>query len=137
MLGVRSTCHGRLRADNPMFSGLVLSDGTLTVQELELRGVAPRRVVLAACEVASGVTMPGNETIGFVNALIARGTAGVLASLLPAPDRETGPLMARVHRRLAAGDRLAEALFSARSSLDTEEPTGVVNACGFTVFGAA
>ena len=46
-----------------MFSGLVLSDGTLTVQELELRGVAPRRVVLAACEVASGVTMPGNETV--------------------------------------------------------------------------
>ena len=51
-------CHGRVRSDNPIFSSLLLSDGPLTVHELELRGAggrAPRRIVLAACESGSEV----------------------------------------------------------------------------------
>lgn len=130
-------CHGRMRADNPVFSGLRLSDGLLTVQELELRELAPYRVLLSACEAGSDLAVPGNETIGFVSALMARGTAGVLGSLLLAPDIETGGLMERVHRQLLGGATLAVALHAAREDLDLADPPDLVNWCGLTVFGAA
>ena len=69
-------CHGRLRADNPSFSALELVDGQLTVHELDRRGIAPQQVVLAACDSAADVSFDGDELLGFVSALLARGTAG-------------------------------------------------------------
>jgi len=130
-------CHGVVRSDNPMFSGLLLSDGYLTVQELELRNLAPYRVVLAACEAAADSSYAGGETLGFVSALIARGTAGVLGSILLVPDHATAPFMLRVHERLHGGETLAGALHAARATLDVDDPADLVNWCGFTAYGAA
>ena len=130
-------CHGAVRADNPMFSGLILSDGNLTVQELELRGLAPHRVVLAACEAAADVTYAGGELLGFVSALIARGTAGVLGSLLLVPDEATTALMLGVHERLRGDVTLVNALHGARGELDLDHPADFVNWCGFAAYGAA
>ena len=81
-------CHGTLRADNPMFSSLLLSDGPLTVQEMYTRGLAPHRLILASCESGSIVNYAGDEVLGFVSALLARGTGGVLASAAVVPDVE-------------------------------------------------
>ena len=134
---VHLACHGTLRADNPMFSSLLLSDGPLTVQELYARGLAPRRLILAACESGSLVGYPGDEVLGFVSALLARGTAGIIASTSAVPDVEAVDLMIAVHRRLAAGDTLARALHEARGSTDTEDPGRFVNWCTFNAHGAA
>lgn len=134
---VHFACHGTVRADNPMFSGLLLSDGYLTVQELELRDLAPYRVVLAACESSADIAYTGGELLGFVSALIARGTAGVLGSIQLVPDEATVQFMLRVHEQLSDGVTLAGALHSARGSLDVEEPADLVNWCGFTAYGAA
>ena len=120
-----------------MFSGLVLSDGHLTVQEMELRGLAPHRVVLAACDAAADVTYSGGELLGFVSALIARGTAGVLGSLRLVPDEATGSLMLRVHERLGRDATLAAALHGARGELDLDDAADFVNWCGFAAYGAA
>ena len=59
-------CHGRLRADNPAFSGLQLQDGLLTLHEMDIRGVAPYRMVLASCDSAVEAAYEGNEVLGFV-----------------------------------------------------------------------
>jgi tetratricopeptide (TPR) repeat protein len=134
---VHLACHGTLRADNPMFSSLLLSDGPLTVQELYARGLAPRRLILAACESGSLVGYPGDEVLGFVSALLARGTAGIIASTSAVPDVEAVDLMTAVHRRLAGGDTLARALHEARGSADTEDPGSFVNWCTFNAHGAA
>ena len=134
---VHLACHGTLRADNPMFSSLLLSDGPLTVQELYARGLAPRRLILAACESGSLVGYPGDEVLGFVSALLARGTAGIIASTSAVPDVEAVDLMTAVHRRLAGGDTLARALHEARGSTDTEDPGSFVNWCTFNAHGAA
>ena len=91
-------CHGALRVDNPMFSSLLLSDGPLTVQELYARGLAPHRLILAACESGAQVSYAGDEVLGFVSALLARGTAGILASTAVVPDVEAAGLMTAVHR---------------------------------------
>jgi len=130
-------CHGTLRADNPMFSSLLLSDGPLTLQELYARGLAPHRLVLAACRSGSQASYAGDEVLGFVPALLARGTAGILASTAEVPDVEAVELMTAVHERLAKGATLAHALHEARASQDTGNPGDFVNWCTFNVHGAA
>jgi tetratricopeptide (TPR) repeat protein len=130
-------CHGRLRSDNPTFSSLSLSDGPLTVHELELRGVAPHRIILAACDSAADVGYAGDEMLGFVSALMARGTAGLVASMVMVPDVESVSLMRALHERTADGATLSEALHGARSTLATGESAEFVNWCAFTAFGGA
>ena len=130
-------CHGVLRADNPMFSSLVLSDGPMTLQEIYARGIAPRRLVLASCESGSQASYAGDEVLGFVGALLARGTAGILASAAVVPDVPAAGLMTAVHRGLSGGATLARALHEARESQDTADPGSFVNWCTFNAHGAA
>jgi CHAT domain-containing protein/tetratricopeptide (TPR) repeat protein len=130
-------CHGLLRSDNPMFSALLLSDGPLTIQEIEARSHPPHRLVLASCQSGADVNYSGDEVLGFVSALLARGTAGILASIAAIPDLAAVDLMRAVHERLARGQTLACALHSARATLDREDPRTYVNWCTFSAYGAA
>jgi tetratricopeptide (TPR) repeat protein len=130
-------CHGRLRSDNPLFSSLVLSDGPLTVQELHHSGVAPRRLVLASCQSGADVAYAGDEVVGFVSSLLARGTAGVVAGVAAVPDVAAADLMVALHERLAGGGTLAHALYDARRGLDHDNPGAYVNWCTFSAYGAA
>jgi tetratricopeptide (TPR) repeat protein len=134
---VHLACHGHIRADNPTFSSLLLSDGQLTVHELDQRGVAPYRMVLAACESGSDVTYEGNEMLGFVSTLIARGTAGLVASVVVVPDWDVVPLMRSLHEGVRRGATLAEALHSARATVGQENPASFLSWCAFNAFGAA
>ncbi|HEY2305174.1 MAG TPA: CHAT domain-containing protein, partial [Streptosporangiaceae bacterium] len=111
-----------LRADNPMFSSLLLSDGPMTLQEIYARGLAPRRLILASCQSGSQASYAGDEVLCFVAALLARGTAGILASAAVVPDVPAAVLMTAVHRRLSRGTTLARALHEAREAQDTEDP---------------
>jgi tetratricopeptide (TPR) repeat protein len=130
-------CHGHLRSDNPTFSSLLLSDGPLTVQELDLRGIAPHRMVLAACDSAADKSYEGDEVLGFVSALMARGTSGLVASAIVIPDLEAVGLMCSLHELVLGGATLAEALHGARSTVDRNDPGAFVNWCAFTAFGGA
>ena len=103
-------CHGVVRADNPIFSSLLVSDGHLSVHELDRRGIAPHRMILAACESGSEGVFPGNETLGFVSTLLALGTAGLLASSVVVPDWNVVGLMTALHSSLCAGASLPVAL---------------------------
>jgi CHAT domain-containing protein len=129
-------CHGHLRADNPAFSSLLLSDGTLTVHELYLRSIAPHLMVLASCDAGADISYEGNELLGFVSALIARGTAGLVASPVMVPDQEAISLMYTLHELILRGATLAMALHGARAALDRSDPGAFVNWCAFTAFGA-
>ena len=130
-------CHGHLRSDNPSFSALQLSDGALTVHEMEVRGIAPHRMVLASCNSAADRSYEGNEVLGFVSALIARGTAGLVASIVVIPDAAAMPVMEALHRQILRGDRLSDALFSARATADPDSPADFVSWCAFNAYGAA
>jgi CHAT domain-containing protein len=130
-------CHGSVRSDNPMFSSLLVSDGPLTVHELDRRGIAPHRMVLAACEASSDVVYPGNEALGFVSTLLAGGTSGLIASSVVIPDWDVVPLMTALHGSLRAGSTMAIALHEARRSLDRDDHFSFVSRCAFNAFGAA
>ena len=130
-------CHCYVRSDNPTFSQLLLSDGFLTVHELDLRADVPHRVILAACESGNDVSFEGNEMLGFVSTLMARGTAGVLASSVVVPDQDLLPLMTALHTAIGKGQTLANALHTARAGIDSADPTQLVATCAFNAFGAA
>jgi CHAT domain-containing protein len=134
---VHLACHGRLRSDNPAFPALQLQDGLLTLHEMEIRGVAPQRIILAACDSAADAVYEGNEVLGFVSALLARGSRALVASIAVVPDAASVPLMLALHERLRNGDSFGDALFAARSTLDTEDPREFVNWCSFNAYGAA
>ena len=130
-------CHGSLRADNPTFSSLLFSDGPLTVHELTLRGLAPHRMVLASCDSGVGVVYDGNEMLGFVSALMARGTAGVVGSMVLLPDMDAVPLMRALHERVIAGATLADALHLARADMAQDDGQAFLTWCAFNAYGAA
>ena len=133
---VHLACHCTLRADNPAFSALQLADGPLSVHEIDLRGLAPRRVVLAACDSAADVAYEGGEMLGFVSALLARGTTGLVASVVPVPDLDAVPLMRSLHEQLGQGVPVGAALHAARSAIDRQDPRSFVSWCAFTAVGA-
>jgi len=128
--------HGSFRADNPLFSSLMLDDGPLTVHDLQRLKRAPYRLVLSCCD--SGVTgsAGADELLGLVAALGQLGTAGVIAPVVAVNDAATVPVTLRLHERLARGATTAAALRDARQSL-RDEPWAYAAARAFVAFGAA
>ncbi|MGN6793972.1 MAG: CHAT domain-containing protein [Streptosporangiaceae bacterium] len=108
--------HGSFRADNPLFSSLMLDDGPLTVHDLHRLKRAPYRLVLSCCD--SGVTgsAGADELLGLVAALGRIGTAGVIAPVVAVSDEATVPVTLRIHEGLISGATSAEALRAARLS---------------------
>jgi CHAT domain-containing protein len=107
-------CHGRFRADSPLFSSLELADGPLNVYELQTLRRAPETVVLSACDLAVSGLQPGDELLGLAAALLSLGTRTIIASVVPVPDAAAKRLMVAFHRRLLDGDSPAAALARAQ-----------------------
>jgi hypothetical protein len=128
--------HGRLRIDNPLFSRLELADGPLTGYDLESLRRVPGTVVLSACSSGSGRATVGDETLGLAWTLMGLGCGEVLAPLHPVPDRETGELMASVHRHLRDGRTVAESLALCQQRVDPADVVGSAVAASFVAFGA-
>jgi len=131
--------HCTLRTDNPLFSSLRLSDGPLTAYDLQRLEHAPGVLLLASCSSGLSVVHPGDELLGFAAVLLNLGATAVVASVVEVPDRDTQPLMARVHRGLRAGLGPAAALAGARADARADapdDPAALAVAASFTCFGA-
>jgi CHAT domain-containing protein len=115
-------CHGRFRADSPLFSSLELADGRLNAYDLQRLRRSPEVVILSACDLAVSDAQPGDELLGFAAALIAAGTRTIIASVLPAPDAPTKRLMIALHQRMLGGEGPAAALAGAQARLATSAP---------------
>jgi tetratricopeptide (TPR) repeat protein len=133
---VHLAAHGRLSSENPLFSSLLLSDGPLVVHDLEQLPRLPATVVLAACDSGRSVVRAGDELLGLGATFLARGSAELIASVVPVPDAETAPLMVALHRSLAAGVDPAEALARAQRDVPCDDPAAVAAAAGFICLGA-
>ena len=118
-------CHGRFRADNPLFSSLQLADGPLNVYDLQRLDRAPDLLVLSACDSGLSAVRPGDELMGLAAALFPLGTAALVASIVPVPDEATHRLMLAFHAALAAGSAPPPRWRArARSSTRPSPPTG-------------
>jgi tetratricopeptide (TPR) repeat protein len=124
---VHIAAHGRFRADNPQFSAIELSDGPLTVYDLERMHRGPRRLVLSACDSGLSAVHAGDELMGLAGAVFSLGTSTLIASVVPVADDPTKALMVELHRELCTGATPAHALASAQLRVQVD---------GFVCFGA-
>lgn len=127
--------HGRLSADNPLFSDLALTDGPLFAYDLERLRRPPHTVVLAACDSGRSVVAAGDELLGLGATFLTQGTTQLVASVLPVLDAETAPVMAAFHRLLAARQPPAVALAAAQQEV-AADPVTMAGAAGFSCLGA-
>jgi CHAT domain-containing protein len=133
---VHLAAHGRLATEHPLFSSLLLHDGPLVVHDLDRLERVPRTVVLAACDSGRSVVCSGDELLGLGAAFIARGTARLVASVVPIPDAETAPMMAELHRLLAEGLPVAVALARAQEHVRHRDQAAMAAAAGFVCVGS-
>jgi tetratricopeptide (TPR) repeat protein len=112
--------HGRHAADNPLFSGLELADGTLFGYDIDRMPCVPHTTVLSACEVGRSSVRWGEEAIGMTRAWLHAGAACVIAAPVVVADDEACELLGAMHVGLAAGRTPAEALVTATAT------TGIV-----------
>ncbi|WP_448623608.1 CHAT domain-containing protein [Geodermatophilus sp. URMC 64] len=118
---VHLAAHGRLAADNPLFSDVLLADGPLLAYDVERLDRAPHTVVLAACDSARSVVCAGDELLGLGAVFLAGGTAQLVAPVLPVPDEETEAIMVAFHRLVADGVPAADALVRTREQLGGDD----------------
>ncbi|MCY1145080.1 CHAT domain-containing protein [Actinoplanes sp. Pm04-4] len=105
--------HGRHEAENALFSALDLHGGPLLGYDLQRLQSPPPLVVLSSCELGLTEVRPGDETFGLASALLAAGTATVVASVARVADGAAHDAMVSFHRALAAGQEPATALAGA------------------------
>ena len=117
-------CHGAHAVDNVLFSGLELQGGPLMAYDLQQRLTrTPPSVVLSACDVGLHDVRPGDESLGMASALLATGTATVVASVCQVGDEAARSVMAGYYAHLLAGASPAAALASATAD---QPSTGLV-----------
>ncbi|MBB5135215.1 tetratricopeptide (TPR) repeat protein [Thermocatellispora tengchongensis] len=126
-LVVHLAAHGFFDARSPMLSSIDLDDGPLMAYDLCRLRTPAWLVVLSACEVGLSRTPADGAVLGLAGTFLARGTACVVAGLVPVRDDDTATLMAVFHDLLAAGHPPAHALTAASAK------TGVF---GFACLGA-
>jgi CHAT domain-containing protein len=100
--------HGEFRDGNALFSRLRLADGPLMVYDLDELTVPPHLIVLSACDI--GRADEGDAVLGMAGALLALGTATVVASVTPVRDEATPVFMSAFHAAVASGERPSRAL---------------------------
>ena len=100
---VHFSCHGGYRWNDPPASGLELTDGRLTLAELQLGEIdlsAARLVTLSACETGISDVLRGSaeEYVGIPAGFLLAGAPCVVSSLWAVPDLSTALLMERFYR---------------------------------------
>ncbi|MDB9507056.1 tetratricopeptide repeat protein [Microcystis aeruginosa CS-338/01] len=106
------TGHGFYDSFRPQESAIALSDGLLTVQDINKLNLSSYRLVcLAACETAltgkDGIT---TEYVGLVSAFLAAGATNVVSTLWPVKEISSAWFMINFYQRLLAGESPALAL---------------------------
>lgn len=102
--------HGRHSADNPLFSGLELADGSWFGYDINQLPSVPQVVLLSACEVGRSSVRHGEELIGMTTAWLHAGVRWVIASAAAANDEVAHDTLVAVHSGLRAGLDPAAAL---------------------------
>jgi CHAT domain-containing protein len=76
-----------------------------------------------------------DELLGLTTSLVALGTVGIVASVVPVDDEAAMRLMVALHRHLRRGAGLAESLRRARGEL-SRDPALAPTAWSFVALGA-
>lgn len=121
--------HAVFNPEEPMASGLVLSDGTVLtaasiLERSSLRTQVGRLLVLSACQTGVNMVTPGGEILGLARALMYAGMPNLVLSLWEVADRSTSDLMQDFHNHWQSGKiSIADALRAAQqNALESGQP---------------
>ncbi len=107
------SAHGRHAADNPLFSGVELVDGTWYGYDIDRLPAVPQVVLLSACELGRSTVRHGEELIGMTTAWLHAGARCVLAATAAVADEVAHDTLLAVHAGLRDGLDPAAALAGA------------------------
>ncbi len=116
-------CHGKFRADNPLFSSLQLGNGLLTVRDvykLDLQNCG--LVVLSACETGISKVAKGEELLGLIRGFLCAGAPCLILSLWQVEDESTYQLMKVFYGKLLEGSAPSAALRLAQIEIMEKYP---------------
>lgn len=89
--------HGLFRQDNPMFSGIRLGDGYLSLYDIYQLKLDAELVALSGCATGLNVVGAGDELLGLIRGLLYAGAQSLLLSLWNVNDRTTAEFMTRFY----------------------------------------
>jgi tetratricopeptide (TPR) repeat protein len=100
--------HAVFNPEEPLASGLVLSDGSILTAAAILQGNVLRThcgklLVLSACQTGVNMVTAGGEILGLARALMYAGMPNLILSLWEVADRSTANLMQDFHNTWRAG----------------------------------
>jgi tetratricopeptide (TPR) repeat protein len=120
--------HGKHAADNGLFSGMELADGTLFGYDVDRIPRIPSIVVLSSCEVGRSSVRWGEEAVGMTRVWLHAGTRAVVATPVIVADDVACDLLGAMHGGLVSGLGPSAAL------ADASARTGLTSS--FQVHGA-
>lgn len=101
---IHIACHGRFRADSPLYSSLQLSDGSINVRDISSLKLKSGLAVLSACETGLNKIYPGEEIVGMARGFISAGVKSLILSLWAVNDETTRHFMTEFYSHLQRGD---------------------------------
>ncbi|MGA2101688.1 MAG: CHAT domain-containing tetratricopeptide repeat protein, partial [Candidatus Sulfotelmatobacter sp.] len=102
--------HGYFRQDQPMFSGIRLSDSCLSLYDLYQMKLPVELVTLSGCSTGLNVVSAGDEILGLARGLICAGAQSALLSLWDVQDQSTADFMSTFYERLDNSQSKAQAV---------------------------
>jgi CHAT domain-containing protein len=126
---VHLATHGDFRADNPLFSGLVLADGWLTTLDVFNLCLKAALVTLSACQTGRAVIGGGDELLGLMRAFLSAGASALLLSHWAVEDHSTAQLMESFYHQLEAGWSKGAALRHAQLQLAQAKGATDIDGC--------
>jgi CHAT domain-containing protein/Flp pilus assembly protein TadD len=110
--------HGHFRPDNPMFSGVRLGDGILSLYDLYQMKLPAELITLSGCGTGLNVVADGDELLGLLRGLIYAGAQAALLTLWDVQDQSTTEFMtsfyAHLDRTTDKSDALRQAMLEIR-----------------------
>ena len=114
--------HGYFRQDDPLFSGLRLGDGLLSLYDLYQLKLPAELITLSGCATGLSVVAAGDELLGLVRGLIYAGAQAALLTLWDVHDHSTAQFMTAFYGNLASCEDKAAALCKAAINLREAYP---------------
>ena len=97
---IHVSCHAYFNPGESLNSGLLLSDGMLTVKDIFGMNIKANLLVLSACETGLNKQKPGDELIGLTRAFLYSGTKSIVVSLWSVSAVSTLKLMESFYKKI-------------------------------------
>ncbi len=129
--------HASISLTNRLDNYLVLRKGASEIDkfytyELEELGIAPKIVILSACETELGLQRDGSGTYSLANAFVQNGAQTVIKTLWKVNDKASYEFMVKLYEYWSKGISLGEAMTKTRNFFKDEDP---IHWAGFVLEG--